>query len=399
MYFFDKKTMYLVWNMQEGQARGVGTVKFLAMDEICRIEVVITGCGKVQGTYPVYVLSGDMQSLLGEIALNKGKGNLYIKCGTNTLGHKAFPYRQVTGLHIDLKTEGYLEQKWLPMLDSVPKKNSAREESVREQRNVLEDKTVQNESGKKLKRGEEEKVRQGTEKRQRMLEEEKVRQGNEKQRRMREEKVRQRTEKQQRMPGEEKVRQEIEKQRRIPEEEENWLNAAAERKEKRMTKTTAEPKREAQEEPIAPMSEISEEPETKQQIKKASDEVKPPEKNTMTLHPNKWQQLCAIYPVVHPFRDGRAYLSIEPRDFVVLQERYQPMVQNSFLLHGFYHYRHLLLGRHQQGKNVQYYLGVPGVFYEKEKAAALFYGFESFEGEVTPSKEGSFGYYMKRVQI
>ena len=231
---------------------------------------------------------------------------------------------------------------------------------------------------------EEEKVRQRTEKQQRMPGEEKVRQGIEKQRRM---------------PEEEKVRQGTEKQRRIPEEEENWLNTSAERKEKRMTKTAAEPKREAQEEPIAPMSEISEEPETKQQIKKASDEVKPPEKNTMTLHPNKWQQLCAIYPVVHPFRDGRAYLSIEPRDFVVLQERYQPMVQNSFLLHGFYHYRHLLLGRHQQGKNVQYYLGVPGVFYEKEKAAALFYGFESFEGEVTPSKEGSFGYYMKRVQI
>ena len=129
------------------------------------------------------------------------------------------------------------------------------------------------------------------------------------------------------------------------------------------------------------------------------DAVKPPEKEGFQLYPNKWKQLCAIYPVVHPFGDGRAYLSIEPRDFVVLQERFQPMVQNSFLLHGFYHYRHILLGRQKQGKYVQYYLGVPGVFYEKEKSAALFYGFESFEGAVTPTPEGSFGYYMKRVQI
>ena len=75
------------------------------------------------------------------------------------------------------------------------------------------------------------------------------------------------------------------------------------------------------------------------------------------------------------------------------------MVQNSFLLHGFYHYRHLLLGRQRQGKNFQYFLGVPGVFYEKEKEAALFYGFESFEGATTPATEGSFGYYMKRVLL
>ena len=143
----------------------------------------------------------------------------------------------------------------------------------------------------------------------------------------------------------------------------------------------------------------------REQLQKGKEEkvktgvVKPPEKEEFQLYTNKWQQLCAIYPVVHPFGDGRAYLSVEPRDFVVLQERYQPMVQNSFLLHGFYHYRHLLLGRQKNGKNIQYYLGVPGVFYEKEKSAALFYGFESFEGAVMPAAEGSFGYYMKRVQI
>lgn len=122
-------------------------------------------------------------------------------------------------------------------------------------------------------------------------------------------------------------------------------------------------------------------------------------RQTIQLYPDKWQQLCAIYPIVHPFGDGRAYLSMEPRDFVVLQEKYQPMVQNSFLLHGFYHYRHLLLGRQHYGRSMRYYLGVPGVFYEKEKAAALFYGFESFESAVDPAPEGSFGYYLKQVQI
>ncbi|MCD8068894.1 MAG: hypothetical protein LUE87_08410 [Lachnospiraceae bacterium] len=122
-------------------------------------------------------------------------------------------------------------------------------------------------------------------------------------------------------------------------------------------------------------------------------------KQPVHLYPDKWQQLCAIYPIVHPFGDARGYLSIEPRDFVILQERCQAMVQNSFLLHGFYQYRHLLLGRQRGERGMNYYLGVPGVLYEKERAAALFYGFEGFESARVPAQEGSFGYYMKRVQI
>lgn len=287
MYFFDKKVEYLIWNMAEGQARGVGTARFLAMDGVCRIEVTITGCGRVQGTYPVYALSGDLKSLLGEITMTNGKGELFIKCDTAALGDRRLPYQKVTGIHIDLKGEGYLEQRWLPIVEEIRKEAGivqAEKESVQAEKESV------------------------------------------------------RTEKE--------IVREVEKQE-----------------------------------------------EREQSVKK------PPEKIGFQLYPSKWKQLCTIYPIVHPFGDGRAYLSIEPRDFVVLQERFQPMVENSFLLHGFYHYRHLLLGRHQQGRNVRYYLGVPGVFYEKEKAAAVFYGFESFEGAEHPTKEGDFGYYMKQVQI
>ena len=275
MYFFDKKVIYLVWKTGEGQARGVGTVRFLAMDGVCRIEASVTKCGSIQGTYSIYLLSGDMRSLLGEIALSRGKGEFYIKCDTNSLGDKSFPYTKLTGIEIDLKTEGTLEQKWLPMLEEASPKA------------VLEEKEI---------------------------------------------------------------------------------------KESVTTKTMS--------------PHVAE-----------TSNVKPPEQQTMAIYPNKWKQLCAIYPVVHPFEDGRAYLSIEPRDFVILQEKYQPLTQNSFLLHSFYHYKYVLLGRRKMGRMVEYYLGVPGVFYEKEKAAAIYYGFESFEGASAPAKEGDFGYYMKRVQI
>ncbi len=85
---------------------------------------------------------------------------------------------------------------------------------------------------------------------------------------------------------------------------------------------------------------------------------------------DKWEQLCTMYPEIHPFRDSREYLSIAPKDFVVLCKEYQRLVHNSFLLHGYYNYRHLILGRIRQKDAWQYYIGVPGNFYDREKMVA-----------------------------
>ncbi len=122
---------------------------------------------------------------------------------------------------------------------------------------------------------------------------------------------------------------------------------------------------------------------------------------------DKWEQLCHTYPHVHPFRD-KLYLSLTPGDFVIFRKEYQELVNNSFLLHGFYNYRHLILGQEQdQGKTV-YYLGVPGNYYDREKSVAVLFGFEGFEASengkvgqepVLNWKPGTFGYYMKRVEI
>ena len=113
---------------------------------------------------------------------------------------------------------------------------------------------------------------------------------------------------------------------------------------------------------------------------------------------DKWEQLCRYYKKIIPFGDDRDYLSIEPRDFVILCGKYQELVQNSFLLHGYYNYGHVILTR-IKGEEDKYYIGVPGVYYEKEKQAALLFGFEGFEGGSENLREGAFGYYMKRVEI
>lgn len=114
---------------------------------------------------------------------------------------------------------------------------------------------------------------------------------------------------------------------------------------------------------------------------------------------DKWEQLTHMYAVIHPFGDGREYLSIAPKDFIVLRSEYQKMVHNSFLLHGYYNYRHLILGKVRENGEWRYYLGVPGNFYGREKMVAEMFGFEAFEGEKEPAKAGDFGYFMKRVEI
>ena len=137
-------------------------------------------------------------------------------------------------------------------------------------------------------------------------------------------------------------------------------------------------------------------------------------KDSACLYYNdKWEQLTHTYPVINPFSGGNdaTHLSIAPSDFVVLRQDYQKMVNNSFLLHGYYNYRHILLSRYQEKRGTIYYIGVPGTYYEREKMVAAMFGFEGFEiaqnikeknqniqdGIIIPN--GTFGYYMKEVLL
>jgi len=117
------------------------------------------------------------------------------------------------------------------------------------------------------------------------------------------------------------------------------------------------------------------------------------------LQENKWKQLSQIYEHIAPFGDERDYLSIGPGDFVILPEKYYRLVNNSFLLHGYYNYRHLILTKVLVRGEGKYYIGVPGNFYEREKQVALMFGFESFECQEEPAKDGDYGYYMIRVEL
>lgn len=116
---------------------------------------------------------------------------------------------------------------------------------------------------------------------------------------------------------------------------------------------------------------------------------------------DKWEQLKQKYCKIHPFGDERVFVSLQLEDLAVLPEKYHKLVHNSFLLHGFYNYRHLILGRDcKLGDSSKqcFYVGVPGVFFEREKQVAVMFGFEGFEC-AGPVDIGKFGYYVREVVI
>ncbi len=126
------------------------------------------------------------------------------------------------------------------------------------------------------------------------------------------------------------------------------------------------------------------------------EEIHPAEEGLKT---DKWEQLRETYPIVHPIREEEEYLKIAPKDFVIFTEKYQELVHNSFLLHGYYNYKHLILGKKEKGGKTIYYLGVPGTFHEREKKVAVMFGFEAFDGKREPAQMGDFGYYLRRVEL
>lgn len=123
------------------------------------------------------------------------------------------------------------------------------------------------------------------------------------------------------------------------------------------------------------------------------------EEKMIRLQEDKWTQLCTIYPHIRPFRDEREYLSISPADFVLFPAADYRAAHNSFLLHGYYNYHHLILTRLERRGEILYYLGVPGNYFEKEKQVAVMFGFESFECAEEPAEYGDFGYYMMCTNI
>ena len=94
-----------------------------------------------------------------------------------------------------------------------------------------------------------------------------------------------------------------------------------------------------------------------------------------------------------PFEDGEISdcIRMEPQDIGSLPMKYWIFANNSFLLHGYYSYRHLILARMKDGKCI---LGIPGVNYSREQFMAGMFGFDYFKPVRAHMPEScEFGYW------
>ncbi len=116
-----------------------------------------------------------------------------------------------------------------------------------------------------------------------------------------------------------------------------------------------------------------------------------------------WQELRKQFPKIQPFDydGGCEVLTIRPDDIGKLPRESWIYGNNSFLLHGYYNYRYLILVRLDQTDGVaRYLLGVPGHYYSNEKYMATMFGFPSFVlSKKQPPNDGRFGYWYTDVKL
>lgn len=96
------------------------------------------------------------------------------------------------------------------------------------------------------------------------------------------------------------------------------------------------------------------------------------------------------------------YEKIQRKDLSRLPRREWRIANNSFLLHGFYNYHHLLYIEEED----EVWIGVPGIYHEKEKLAANTFGFTHFRRQVDVPVElaeneqntyEDFGYWCRQI--
>lgn len=109
-----------------------------------------------------------------------------------------------------------------------------------------------------------------------------------------------------------------------------------------------------------------------------------------------WQHLQTELPPLDPFEDHAIVetIKITPSDLGYLQACNLDLGTNQFLLHGYKNYHHLILGRiHGQ---MQYIIGIPGIYDPQEQFMAKMFGFPCFKPiRECRQKNGQFGYWLR----
>ena len=112
----------------------------------------------------------------------------------------------------------------------------------------------------------------------------------------------------------------------------------------------------------------------------------------------RWRFILENFPVMTPFSGDENTLCVrmELKDLRQLPRQFWYLGNNSFLLHGFFNYRYLILGMTETLGMKRWFIGVPGVFQNPERVMATLFGFPEFRSEKpSPINTGEFGYWYR----
>jgi hypothetical protein len=104
-----------------------------------------------------------------------------------------------------------------------------------------------------------------------------------------------------------------------------------------------------------------------------------------------------------PYNGRIGALRIRPGDIGRLPKENWDIVNNSFMLHGFFQYRYILLlhiPAQSSEYEERYMIAVPGTYSQTDQYLADMFGFHEFLGSPKQGcEEGAFGYFMQEVQM
>lgn len=118
------------------------------------------------------------------------------------------------------------------------------------------------------------------------------------------------------------------------------------------------------------------------------------QKEVFSLKPELYAasgQSVVQIPNIHGQKE--TYYVVEPKQLKRFGEKFAQYEENSFLLHGYYNYRHILVGPKPELTKDVMRIGVPGNYYKREEGVARMFGFVEFVPTKGEQKTGAFGYY------
>ncbi|MCM1287509.1 MAG: DUF6128 domain-containing protein [Clostridium sp.] len=115
---------------------------------------------------------------------------------------------------------------------------------------------------------------------------------------------------------------------------------------------------------------------------------------------NVCQTMLNTFPKLPLLADSQFMecVKIVPHDIGRLAMGNWKLGVNSFLSHGYYHYRYIMMGKVKFERKEAYVIGVPGVYTNKEKYLANMFGFNIFiPAKRTKFLTGNFGYWISEI--